>query len=97
MATEMVEHGKCGKVFGANRSHCGGCCETFIALSHFEAHRTSGDPHEDGTPPWSCRNPDSLDYVKVGGIWGPVQSHINLVKTGQRLKAGREAKAAAGE
>jgi hypothetical protein len=34
-------HPKCGKSFpgGSSAGHCSGCCETFIGLAAFEAHR----------------------------------------------------------
>jgi hypothetical protein len=34
-------HPKCGKSFpgGSSAGHCSACCETFIGLNSFEAHR----------------------------------------------------------
>lgn len=34
-------HPKCGKSYpgGSSAGHCSGCCETFIGLAAFEAHR----------------------------------------------------------
>jgi len=36
-----ISHPKCGKTFpgGSTAGHCSGCCETFIGLAAFEAHR----------------------------------------------------------
>ena len=37
----MPKHGKCGKEFpnGSRIGHCGACCETFVGLKAFDAHR----------------------------------------------------------
>lgn len=39
MAT--ATHPKCGKQFPANNTHghCAGCCETFVGLTSYDAHR----------------------------------------------------------
>ena len=38
----QATHPKCGKTFpgGDGSGHCSGCCETFIGLAAFDAHRT---------------------------------------------------------
>ena len=42
-------HPKCGKTFpgGSQAGHCGSCCETFIGLVAFEAHRVGS--HSENT------------------------------------------------
>jgi len=41
----QATHPKCGKTFpgGDGSGHCSGCCETFIGLTSFDAHRQG--PH----------------------------------------------------
>lgn len=44
----MPLHPKCGKAFpnGERAGHCPTCCETFIGLTSFEAHRVGAFPNE---------------------------------------------------
>ena len=37
----MIPHPKCGKTFPSNNrhGHCASCCETYVGLAAFDAHR----------------------------------------------------------
>ncbi len=84
----IVSHGKCGRRFKDSAAHCGGCCETFLALSHFDAHRQG--PMSKHL--WTCNPlPATLGYVKLDGAWGPPESHANRAATGDRLRNLRSA------
>jgi hypothetical protein len=63
-----ASHGACGKSWeqsGNRTSHCGGCHETFVSLSVFDAHRRDS----------KCLAPEDVKYLKSGlaaradGIW----------------------------
>ena len=57
-------HPKCGKTFpgGDGSGHCSGCCETFIGLASFEAHRV-GSHADNGrhceTQPYESTDPET--------------------------------------
>ncbi|GAA3705848.1 hypothetical protein GCM10023081_47070 [Arthrobacter ginkgonis] len=57
-----VTHPKCGKTFpgGERTGHCGACCETFIGLISFEAHRVG----EHGTPDRRCELKPYISHRK---------------------------------
>jgi hypothetical protein len=62
---KAITHGRCGRWWtGAERSHCGGCCETFSSLKTFEAHRKG----------LRCNDPGSVGLVAretpFGRLWG---------------------------
>ncbi len=82
----MAIHGKCGREFRDSYSHCGGCCETFLAAWHFDQHRQS----QFWKYPWTC-NPllSTLGFVKVDGVWGPPESHAQRSALAERMKTMR--------
>ena len=60
-----IVHGACGSWWtGAERSHCGGCCQTFTGLTAFERHRKG----------MRCNPPESVGLVArakpYGTLWG---------------------------
>lgn len=60
-----TRHGACGRWWtGAERSHCGGCHQTFTGMSAFERHRKG----------LRCNDPASVGLVArfrpYGVLWG---------------------------
>lgn len=60
-----IVHGACGSWWtGEERSHCGGCCRTFTALTSFERHRKG----------LRCNPPEDVGLVArekpYGTLWG---------------------------
>jgi hypothetical protein len=60
-----ITHGACGQWWtGAERAHCGGCCQTFSSLTSFEKHRRG----------LRCNDPASVGLVArekpYGTLWG---------------------------
>lgn len=60
-----IVHGACGKWWcGRERAHCGGCCETFSALTAFVRHRRGR----------RCNPPEEIGLVPrekpYGTLWG---------------------------
>lgn len=41
-----ITHPKCGKNYPSNNTHghCSGCCETFVGITAFDAHRVGEGP-----------------------------------------------------
>ena len=79
----MTTHGACGKSWtqrGERTSHCGGCHETFGALSIFDKHRRDG----------RCL-PPAEGLVQDGeGVWCTTEGLANREALGIRLRAGQE-------
>lgn len=71
-----IVHGACGSWWTGNeRSHCGGCCQTYSSLTSFDRHRKGGH----------CNDPAAVGLVArekpYGTLWGlpaPVGGYAGL-------------------
>lgn len=81
----MPKHPKCGKNFptGERAGHCDTCCETFIGLSSFEAHRTGAH----GTPDRRCEIlPYENGHTEAGKpIYGHWEDERGYWRYGRKL------------
>lgn len=79
----MTTHGACGKSWtqrGERTSHCGGCHETFGALSIFDKHRRDG----------RCLPPAEGLVQDDEGVWCTTEGLANREVLGIRLTHMRE-------
>lgn len=69
-AVTKATHPKCGKTFpgGDGSGHCSGCCETFIGLGAFEAHRVGshGEDRRCEIQPYTSYAPEYPHTIRYG-------------------------------
>jgi hypothetical protein len=69
-----------------NAAHCGGCCETFAAVSLFDMHRSQDGDHGACIPPAEVqgRNGEQRLFFRAGMWRGPEMSPEKRAEMAER-------------